>query len=146
MVINPHHHIERTLLDWSCDDDFFYPPVEKRLELLRRKELARGLNDDVDPVLIPGHLPRRRVFAETDPLAVHHHCVRFMSDFARPAAMYRIELQQMSGAFSTPLDFIDMNDVELGPIPGRAQSQSPHAAKSVDTDADAHKNYSPCQK
>ncbi len=139
VVVDPHDDVQRPLFDRGGDDHLFHPAIIIGLQQLGGAKLARRFDDDIDPQLIPGDLARRFVLTETDPLAIDGQRGLVKADRPLPAAVHRVELQQMGGALGPAFDFVDMHDLELRPVQGGAQRQTTHTAKAVNAHTNAHR-------
>ncbi len=138
VVVDPHDDVQRPLLDRGGDDHLFDAALVVGLQQLGGAELAGRFDDYIDPQLIPGDLPGACEFAEADPPPGDAHRVAFGLYLPVPAAVHRIEFQQVGGGFHPALELVDVDDVKFRPIPGGAQRQAAHAAETVNSYADAH--------
>jgi hypothetical protein len=140
VIVHAHHDVERAPLDRRGDDHLAHAGGEVRRELGGGAELAAALEHDVDAGGPPRHVAGPGDLAEPDGGAIDRQPVSAgRGDVVRPAAVDRIELEQVRGARAAALDLVDVDEREVGPAPGRAHDQAPHASEAVDADADAHR-------
>ena len=79
------------------DDDFLHARLEVGVQLLRRAEFAAGFQHDVHAEIAPRHLGEILVAGVAERLAIDDHLVRLAANFAVPATVDRVELEQMRG-------------------------------------------------
>ena len=62
-------------------------------------------------------------------------------DVSIPSAVHRIKFQEMGERLRIAVRLIDVNDVQIWPVPGRAKCQASDAAKSVYSNSCGHAIY-----
>ncbi len=103
-VVDAHDHVQRAwLFDRCCHDDLVDPAFEVRRERLHGAELARSFDHDIDAVLVPRHLTRGGFTAEADRRAVDGQRPCVAADVTVPAAVDRVERQQVSRGLGVPM-------------------------------------------
>ena len=66
--------------------------------------------------------------------SVDYDVVVFGPDIAVPAAMNRVELQEVRGYRGVTVRLVDMDELQLGPVKCCAQRKPPDTAEPVDAD------------
>ena len=110
-----------------------------RLEELRRAELARTLQYEVDIQVLPGKLSGtfalqevQGLLADPESRAVFRiECARRV----RKAALNTIELEEKRHGLCAGVRFVDRDEFEVFAIPTCAQAQATHAPEPVDCDS-----------
>src|SRR5690606_39125188 len=99
--------------------------------------LAAGLNHQIAaaPVSIGNGLVGRDLNA----FAVDQDALALTARLAIPAAMHRIEIDQMGVGCGVTGRVVDLHKLKFRPAPGGAQRQTTDTTKSVDTYLDSHK-------
>ncbi len=118
-VIDPHDDIERPgFLDRRADDDTLDALVEIALQHGHRLHLAAGFDDQITagPIGIGNGL----VSSDPDSFAIHNNAIAVAARFVLPAAMHRVEIQQVGVSGCVPGGIVDLDEFQLRPVPGRA--------------------------
>ena len=100
---------------------------------------ARGIHYDVNPELLPGNLSW--VFHGTmgDAAALCENGVGLATALNMPATVNTVESGQMSGAFRSTACFIDVDNFNFRMPPKGPEGEAAYAAKTVNSNAFAHK-------
>src|SRR6266498_79188 len=138
VVVYTHHDVKRALLHWRGHDDFLHAGPEEEFQLFFRSELPAGFQHDVHAQVSPRHVSEILLAAVCDGLAVDDELVLLTANFAVPAPVQRVEIQQMRGGCAIPADFIEVDELDVRPVPARAKGEPAHASESVDADACCH--------
>src|SRR5690606_1195388 len=98
--------------------------------------LAAGLDHQVAarPVGVGDGL----VVGHGDALAVDDDGVAVAARLVLPAAVHRVEVQQVGVGRRVGGRVVDVHEFQLRPVPGGAQRQTSDAAGTVDADFDGH--------
>src|SRR3546814_9919637 len=75
-------------------------------------------------------------------LAVADQLVAFSGDRAIPAAVHRVEVQQVLQVRRLASRIVDLHELELGAIRGCTQDEAAHAAEPVDANTNGHESVS----
>ncbi|MNN65467.1 hypothetical protein D3C81_1809730 [compost metagenome] len=76
--------------------------------------------------------------ADLDALALDDDAVAVAARLVLPAAVHRIEVEQMGVGRRVGGRVVDLHELQLRPAPGRAQGQTSDAAEAVDAYLDGH--------
>ncbi|MNV60622.1 hypothetical protein D3C71_1530920 [compost metagenome] len=137
VLVDAHHHVQRAfLLHRSADHHAFDALVQVGLEHGYRLHLAAGFDDQI--TARPVGVGDRLVRGDLDALALDHHRVAFCLGFTLPAAVDRIEVDQVGVGLGVADRVIDLDEFEFRPAPGRAQRQATDTAKPIDAYFDCH--------
>src|SRR3546814_4786430 len=98
--------------------------------LFRSAELARSLDHHVATGPVCGG--QLLVVGNPNALAVDDQFVAFSGDRAIPAAVHRVEVQQVRQGRRLASRIVDLHELELGAIRGCTQDEAAHAAEPVD--------------
>src|SRR5690606_41548054 len=72
-------------------------------------------------------------------LAVDQDALAFAARLMLPAAVHRVEIQQMGVCRRIASRVVDLHKLQFRPAPGSAQRQATDTTKTVDTCLDSHK-------
>ncbi len=136
-VINPHDDIECPgFLDRRADHNTLDPLVQIALKHGHSLHLATGFDYQIaaGPVGICNGL----VCSDSDALAIDDNAVAVTARFVLPAAVHRVEVQQVGVGGCVAGGIVDLDELQLWPIPGCAQCQTSNPAEAVDTNFDCH--------
>jgi hypothetical protein len=101
-----------------------------------RLHLAAGLEHQV--ATAPVGVGDGLVGAHPDALAIDHHAIAIAARLMLPAAMHRVEIEQVRVGGGVTCRVVDLHELHFGPVPGGAQGQTADAAKTVDAYFDGH--------
>ena len=136
-MVHAHHDVQRAGgLHWSRHDHALHALVQVGLEHSNSLHLAAGLDHQV--AAAPIGVGNGLVGGDANALAVDHHVLAIATRLMLPAAMYRVEVQQVGMGGGITGRVVYLHELQLGPVPGSAQGQAADAAESVDTDFDRH--------
>ena len=136
VVVHTDDHVQRRgLLHRSRDDHLANALPEVGLERLHGPKLARALEHDLDSGVTPGNGAGIGDAGVAEPCAVDREGVGLSLRALRPAAMDRVEHQEVGRRRRVPVQLVDVSESQLGPPPGRPEREPPHPAEAVDADA-----------
>jgi hypothetical protein len=99
--------------------------------------------EDIDALGAPVNLLQGGTHAEADFLAGDDQGVGPGADLVTvPAAMNRVEFQQVGLTGGIALDLVDVDDLKLRTPPARAEAQFAHATKTIDANTNRHAVFS----
>ncbi|MCY1488680.1 hypothetical protein D9M68_223780 [compost metagenome] len=139
VLVHPHDDVQRALLLHRCAH---HHPLHAFIQIgLKHGDglhLATGLDHQI--AVRPVGVGNRLVGGDLDALATDHHAIALGAGLVMPAAMHRIEVQQMRVGHRVTHRVIDADELELRPAPGGAQGQATDTTEAVDTDFDTHES------
>ena len=106
------------------------------------QEQTGGLDDILRAHLGPGQVGGITLCKHGDGLAVDDDGALLAADLSVELAVHCIVLQHI-GQIVSGTQIVDTHDLDLGVIQGAAQDHAADAAKTIDTDFNAHKIYLP---
>ena len=135
IVVDADHNVESSLLDRRGYDNAVNAALKERRDCLRCLELRGRFEHNLDAKLVPGNFARRCVAAEADPPAVGDDSIPVRKRLVLPAALNRIEVQQVGRRSCVTGDLVDLDYLNIGVIPKCAKRKAAHAAKAVNPKA-----------
>jgi len=141
VVVDAEHHVERFGAGHlPLHGAGHHHPLEPQLievgvEGVGGLEAAAALQHHLHAGLTPGHGGGDGVLAVGDGLLPHPEAVVVGVHGLVPAAVHRIEGQQMGGGGGITAAVVDVHDLNAGPAPEGAEHQPSDAAEAVDPDA-----------
>ncbi|MCY1267403.1 hypothetical protein D9M70_158370 [compost metagenome] len=143
VLVDAHDDIQRApLLHRGAHHHSFHALVEVGLEHRDGLHLAAGLDHQI--AIRPIGVGDGLVGSDLDALAADHHAIALGTGLVVPAAVYRVEVQQMREGRRVTRRVIDTDELELRPAPGGAQRQTTDTTETVDTDFDTHAHVLSC--
>jgi hypothetical protein len=137
VVIHAHHHVQRARgLHRRGHHHALHALVEIRLQRIGLAEIPGSLDDDI--AARPVARGDIAVARQRDAHAVDRDGVDVGQGFVFPAAMDRIEVQQMRERGGIAAGIVDLDEGEIGVAPSGSQGEATHAAETVDAGADGH--------
>ena len=122
VVVDSHHDVQdAAALDGRGDDDPRHAAREERRKRLRRAELARALEHDVNAEVRPGNVAGLGAPAERDRLTVDLERAADGCDLARPAPVDRVELEQVRAGRGVARQLVHVHEAQVVPVPAGAQ-------------------------
>lgn len=141
-VVDAHDDVECSgFLDRRANHDAFHALLQISLQNRNGFHLAAGFDHQVavGPIGVGDGLVR----GHPDPLALDHQAIAVAARFVLPAAMHRVEVQQVGMGSGVAGRIVDPNELQLRPAPGGAKRQTSNAAKTIDAYFHSHKRPLP---
>jgi len=138
VIVDADHHVQSALLHRRRNDDAVDAALKERRDGLRCFELRGRFEHHVDARLVPGNITRRCVAAEADPPAAGDDVMPVCERLVLPAALNRVEVQQVGCRSCVTGNLVDMNYLNLGVVPKRAKRKAAHAAKPIHSETNRH--------
>ncbi len=136
-VIDAHDDVQRArLLHRRADHHALDPLLQILLQHRNGLHLAARLYDKI--AARPIGVCDRLVGADLHPLAIDDQAVAVGARLVLPAAMHRVEIEQVRMGGRIAGRIVDLHEIQLRPIPGRTQGQATDAAETVDAYFYAH--------
>jgi hypothetical protein len=121
LVVHPQHDVQRAgVLDRRRHDHLRGAPREEGRERLGCPEAARALEHDVDAELAPRDASRVGASRQRDRPAVDLERAVDARDLPRPAAVHRVELEQVRARLGVPVQLVHVHEAQVGPAPAGA--------------------------
>jgi hypothetical protein len=132
-LLTGHHSFDRAGHDHSLHAQI----GDVGLERFRGFDLAAAFEHQLHAQLLPGHGSRITGLAVADRLGLHLQSAAAGSYGLIPAAVHRVEFQQVGGGGGIPRPLVDVHQLDIGAAPEGPKNQPPNAAEAVDTHSHA---------
>ena len=138
ILVDAHDEHGGVVLGGGGHDDLLGAGLQMGLALLLGQEQAGGLNDVLGAQLAPGNLGGITLGIDGDLLAIDHDGALGGADSTLELTMHGVILQHV-GQVIGGAQIVDAHDLDLGVIDAGAEDHTANAAKTIDTNFDAHK-------